>query len=259
MTTCSGTEVSRLSAPVAVPQRPGEVPQLAVTSAELRQLSAFLDGAIMDAGVRHQLWRGWGLCPRHSWAYVLIEIERAGGRPFSATILLEDLLARAVHRVRVSPTARLVVRGLRSRGSCVTCDYVAISGRAASRTEPGDPVALELLDLHRSSALLRESWSLLQTVVCADCGAGTGPACRLHLLRGGALRSRAELSQYLDELHARVAMFLRSMTWRGPEVGPAEESSWVEAMGWFYGWAVVLAVTTQPTGGEEMQGASDRL
>ncbi|MDR0360227.1 MAG: hypothetical protein LBJ87_12305, partial [bacterium] len=86
---------------------------LTVSTAETKQLWWFLDGAIMNVGTRHHLWASWGLCPRHSWIHAVMEIENRGGRPFSTSILLEDLLERAIRSLR--RTARLPWKVARSR------------------------------------------------------------------------------------------------------------------------------------------------
>lgn len=77
----------------AVPTQPYRGPEL--RSPELKELQSFLDGAIMDVGIRHHLWRSWGLCERHGWCYAVVELEIRGGRPFSTAILYEDLALRS--------------------------------------------------------------------------------------------------------------------------------------------------------------------
>jgi hypothetical protein len=75
---------------------------------EIRQIWSFLDGAIMDVGTRQHLWRSWGLCPRHAWCYAVAELEIRGGRPFSTTILYEELVGRAarlISRTKLLPWA----------------------------------------------------------------------------------------------------------------------------------------------------------
>lgn len=67
---------------------------------EVRQLWSFIHGDIMDGNMRRLLRASLGLCPRHTWAYAVVEIElwqagagaRGGHQPFDVTVLYEDLL-----------------------------------------------------------------------------------------------------------------------------------------------------------------------
>ncbi|MHB1892608.1 MAG: hypothetical protein ACYCTZ_03805 [Candidatus Dormibacteria bacterium] len=201
-----------------------------LSRAELKQLNSFLDGAIMDSGVRHHLWKGWGLCGRHAWAYSVVEVEAFGGRPFSTTILYEDLLGRAVrslHRSHHLPWT-VALHRLRSSASCFTCDYL----RIAAATTPGDPVG----KFPRVGRLLLGSQPSWEPAACPRCAQGRGPICRPHLLAGGSPGERAQLEAYLAALDGRLQVFLRSMTWRGPVADDLEKVAWIEALGWFHGW-----------------------
>ena len=201
-----------------------------LSGAEVKQLNSFLDGAIMDSCVRHHLWKGWGLCARHAWAYSVVEIEAFGGRPFSTTILYEDLLGRAVRSLHRShrlpwPVAQ---RRLRSAASCFTCDYLRIVAGTTS-----DP---RLGQLPRVRRLLAGSQPIWAPLACPRCGKGAGPVCRPHLLAGVSPGDRSEMEASLAELHGRLYVFLRSMTWRGPVANDLQQVAWVEALGWFHGW-----------------------
>jgi len=58
--------------------------------------------------------------------------------------------------------------------------------------------------------------------------------------RSGAIAPARSVSaaraRSLSDLRGRLRLLVRSMTWQGPVVGPAEEASWVEALAWFGGW-----------------------
>lgn len=49
---------------------------------EVRQLWSFIDGDIMDGSMRRLLPASLGLCPRHTWAHAVVEVElwQAGRR-----------------------------------------------------------------------------------------------------------------------------------------------------------------------------------
>jgi hypothetical protein len=67
---------------------------------EVRQLWSFIHGDIMDGSARRLLGVSLGLCPRHAWAYAVVEVElwqagagaRGGHQPFDVTVLYDDLL-----------------------------------------------------------------------------------------------------------------------------------------------------------------------
>ncbi len=225
---------------------PSEPPRngalLELSNAEVRQLLAFLDGAIMDSGVRHHLWRSWGLCDRHGWAYALLEIETTGGRPFSTTILLADLIRRAarlMRRTRHLPWP-VPLHRLRPAASCFTCEFVAMSARVnAGRSAHLDSVGT--LQSDRFTARMRKSEPIWLPSVCPACGGGQGPVCRPHLVRGQNPGSREELEGYLLGLSGRLATYLGSMTWRGPVASELEGVAWIEGLGWLYGWQVPLS------------------
>lgn len=208
------------------------------TAAEERQLSSFLDGAIMDVGVRHHLWRSWGLCPRHSWQYALLELERLSGRPLSTAILYLDLVRRAGHRMR---RARLLPTEARRRlllpgADCFTCEFVRIARGEAEAT--GDrpqawPAATRTL---RQGARIWRAWG------CPDCGAGEGVRCRPHLLASGTLDAEAAVA-FLQDLGAEMTALVRSFSWNADPPTPRQRVAWVGAVGWFSGWAPVLAIS----------------
>ncbi|HUY60593.1 MAG TPA: hypothetical protein VMW49_01840 [Candidatus Dormibacteraeota bacterium] len=218
--------------------------------AEVRHLAAFMDGAIMVPEVRWELRRHWGLCDRHSWLYTVLEVEARGGAgPFSTAILLEDLLQQAVAVLRrraLLPWA-LAQRPLRRRGRCFTCDYQGLvgergsgAGAATASLAPADRAA----GTCRLVAAAAPQW---RRRACPRCLPGPpGPEavpCRVHLLQDAAPPDRAAVTAALGDLALRLHRYVRSLTWRGPVVGPPELAAWVEALGWTGGWARVRSAT----------------
>jgi hypothetical protein len=216
--------------------------QLDFTTREVSQLWSFLDGAIMNVETRHHLWRTWGLCPRHSWGYAVLEVELRGGLPFSTTILYEDLIVRAARSLTRSLRLPWSVarRSLESRGECYTCDY---EGLAHGPGAPGAQDQAQLANTRRRfRPLLLGSQEHWRPVTCPSCLGGSGPVCRQHLLAGVEPGSRDDLAAWLSQLARRLGRFKESMTWRGPEATEFERVSWVEAIGWFSGWRYPAAM-----------------
>lgn len=224
--------------------------RLTLSIAETKQLWWFLDGAIMNVGTRHKLWASWGLCPQHSWAHAAMEIENRGGRPFSTAILLEDLAARAVRSLRRTERLpwRMTRSQLRGTGECFTCDYQRLE------RSNHDPMGLQA-EQRRASAMVRTRELLTASEdewrrrSCPSCLGGEGPVCRLHILLEGVEPPRGLLRQTVEDLSRRLHVFNRSMTWHGPQASAAERASWVEGLGWMYGWrypAEVLSTSPVP-------------
>jgi hypothetical protein len=214
---------------------------LDLTPAEAKYFwSWFIFGSLMTVETRHHLWRSWGFCPRHSWAHAAVECEIWGGRPFGTAILYEDLVGRAAAATKsLMLPGGLNRRRLRSRGTCLVCDYVAVSRNFEDEVyvDRSARVNRRL----RISALLREAEPQWRPSSCPLCLNGHGIVCRAHILSGAAKPDR-ELSERLAELSRRLALYVRSMTWQGPKVNAETKASWVEALGWFAGWDFPVAV-----------------
>lgn len=215
--------------------------RLDLTAAEERHLTSFLDGAIMDVGVRHHLWRSWGLCPRHSWQYTLLELERLSGRPLSTSILHQDLVQRAARRSRWARRlpAEAGRRLLLPRADCFTCEFVRIAREGASPSDAGTQRRTAARELRRRPQLWRE-WG------CPECGAGEGVRCRPHLLASGTFDGEG-LTAQLEDLAVEIAALVRSFSWNARPASPRQRVAWVGAVGWFSGWAPVLTIAGADT------------
>jgi hypothetical protein len=201
---------------------------------EIRQMHSFLDGSIMNPYVRHHLWRSWGFCPRHTWAFGSCDNEIHSTKPFSVGVLYEDLTGQAAQLLASRrPTGR-IIRQLHSRDTCFTCDYLEIARRVSFENY--------VVTLHaranrrqRTVQQLAESRPVWEGRTCPICLGGDGPPCRPHLLAGAAHPDRA-VADYLAPLTRRLEVMTKSFTWRGPLATPEERAAWVEALAWFGGW-----------------------
>jgi hypothetical protein len=206
--------------------------------------SWFIFGSIMTVETRHHLWRSWGFCPRHTWAHAVVECEVWGGRPFGTAILYEDLIGRACAATKTTVLPRGPIRWrLRGKASCLACDYIAIA-HGASDEFYADRCARINRRL-RVSALLLETEPLWRASACPLCLGGRGIVCRSHILAGATGLDR-NLSDQLADLRQRLALYVRSMTWQGPEATPQARISWIEALAWFAGWDFPCALASQP-------------
>jgi hypothetical protein len=221
-----------------------EVIDLEADNLEVREFVSFLDGSIQIPEIRHHLWRSWGFCPRHTWLHAVAECELRGGRPFVTTILYRDLTTRAVAALsswhfRERARRRL----LRSRDTCFTCDYLALRADEDPLFESRTKRVNQRKRVTQLVVASRSQWHFRS---CPACLGGSGPLCRPHLLAGVEC-SLDEVADDLNELSQRLTNLYRSMTWKGPIAVPADSSSWIEALGWFAGWAYPAALDTDPS------------
>lgn len=213
------------------------------TLAEVTHLWWFSDGAIMDDGIRHHLWRSWGLCPRHAWLYFRVENE-IKYQPLGNAILHEDLISRAAHLINSHHRPHRNLLHLATSDSCLTCDHLASASTGrASFTSDLNTVRTGTRT-HDWLASGRDIWSSRRCPRCptATPQAGAGEAspknyghevpCRLHVDD----RSLGDLAAYLLDLAARLHGCITSMTADGPPRAPDSDAALVEALGWVAGW-----------------------
>jgi hypothetical protein len=226
------------------PAGPPPLGDLDLSLPEIRQLHSFLDGSIMSPFVRHHLWRSWGFCPRHTWAFGIADIEIRSTRPFSVGTLYEDLTERAARLLASRRPPAWMLRQLRSQDTCFSCDYLEI----AKSTNYGDLYPDLQARANRRTRTLRflaESRPVWETRTCPVCLGGGGPPCRPHLLEGAAPPDRA-VADYLADLTRRLYAMTKSFTYRGPVATAEERASWVEALGWFGGWEYPFRALDEP-------------
>jgi hypothetical protein len=211
----------------------GNVGEPSLTRAEVKQLWWFLDGAIMAPDVRAHVRRSWGFCARHSWGFAAAELQLRGGRPFATSILYEDLTRRAAKLL--ARHGRLVrartLRRLEPQEPCFTCEYVALGGEDDPTFQHQQERANRL---DRVKVRLEETRGEWERHSCPLCLGGGGLVCRQHLL--GGTEPSADLDAQLVALADRLQALVGSLTTRATPVGPLEEASGVEALGWFAGW-----------------------
>jgi hypothetical protein len=253
---------------MAVPDRFGLLPAgpLLLTTEETRLLWAFVHGDIMDAAVRSWLRASLGFCPRHTWAYAVVEIElweagvggRGGHQPFDVCVLYEDLCRTLSDRLgRPRGWGRRAEAALVPSRRCYLCAQLAGApregfalGYANSNSAALAAEANLLRHTRRWCAATAEEWLPSACPAClggAVPGADGGdvPLCRFHLAEAvgagvadeAATAARlAEARERLASIAQRLAALARSMTAAGAPADAPTEASWIEALGFFGGW-----------------------
>jgi hypothetical protein len=237
---------------------------------EVRQLWSFIHGDIMDGSMRRLLRASLGLCPRHTWAYAVVEIElwqagagaRGGYQPFDVTVLYEDLLDHVADGLdrKTSLLHRHPDDVLLPVGPCRICEDMASPklpglrmGYANSNTKA---LTVEANGLAHTSVWCRETRPLWRDRVCPGCdpdrveGAGDPVLlCRFHLADRRPLPEplRRGVASRLREVRGRMRHLTESMTDYGAPVGSEENTSWIEAIGFFAGWGLPLYLAAGAT------------
>ncbi|QIZ99832.1 hypothetical protein [Leifsonia sp. PS1209] len=234
-----------------------------LSSEEVRVLWDFVHGDIMSGPTRQRLKEYWGMCPRHSWAYAVVEIElweagagaRGGHQPFDLTVLYTDLLQTMAGRLRTG-RRRGQVKALERHGQCVICADVrggALAGILVTHAGMDlQQLTSEANEMRFTADWLTETRPMWAATVCPDCAEahsvaaqpGTLP-CRAHLLSGLAISDASvELTRTtLMELAGRVRALTDSMTQSGRPTTELVNASWVQAVSWFNGWDFPLTLT----------------
>jgi hypothetical protein len=203
----------------------------------------FIQGGIMNVDTRRALRRGWGLCERHAWAALAVEMCFRSRYLLGPAILYEDLLDQCVNPIpRRGPFKACRFRWrLRPTGPCMACDmriYHAGAGLARSAPIAHGRRTDELL----SFAIEHQPyWS---GTVCGACGGEGGTLCRRHLLDRAQPVDAAgveRLRSLLESTRHRVTTLSGSYQWerRGTDQ-PEDRAALLTAIGWFSGWRPLL-------------------
>jgi hypothetical protein len=217
-----------------------------LSAGEVNFLWWFIQGSIMDVETRRALWRAWGMCERHSLAWLSVEAAFRHCYFHGPAIVYAELMAQASRAFALKGPfagARLI-RRLRSRAPCLTCELGI--GPESAGYAPAARVAEG-----RNLAQLRDFMEVTEAhwrgTVCGSCvGSMAAPRCRIHLLQDLELVPSLSLEPH-RELVAKVAehagRFDASFRWERRETAVDEDrAALVSAAGWCSGWRALLAL-----------------
>jgi hypothetical protein len=208
----------------------------------------FIQGGIMSIGTRRALRRGWGLCERHAWGALSVEMSFRSRYLLGPAILYEDLLNRCVGLIpRRGPfRARRFKRHLQPKGPCMACAmdlYHAGSGLA-------DPAKIERGRHTRElSSFALEYLGYWSDTACGACGGGGAVMCRRHLLDSAEPVGAAgfeRVCSMLERTRDRVAACSRSYDWERRAIDrPEDRAALLTAIGWLSGWRPLLTLMSK--------------
>lgn len=218
-----------------------------LSDGEVHFLYWFIQGSIMSPETRGRLRRAWGMCPRHSIGYLLVDAAFRRGWMHGPALLYADLMEHALVAVRsCGPLGPLLCwNRLRSRGPCLMCEL---------HYGPHSMGHLNWEELQRGrnpdqlqtfACSTRPYWS---AAVCGRCaGNGARPRCRPHLLAEG--RAGPEQRQFVAYLTHHLSLYHRSFRWEYRATDTSEDrAALIGALGWCTGWRPWLALVDQLNG-----------
>jgi len=233
-----------------------------LSSGEVHYLYWFIQGSIMNVDTRWALRRGWGLCERHAWATLAVDMSFRPGYLLDPAILYEDLLDCCLARI---PTfgpfkALRFVRQLRPKGPCIMC-AMRIYRAAGCMPRAGLIEQGQCTDQLLGLALrYQDYW---RDTVCGLCGGGgIEMVCRQHLIECSE-RISPDRFERVHHLLATTAARVRNLSWsfiwenRGSEA-PQDSGALLTAIGWMSGWRPLLALINEPRRSSEPPHSSQR-
>ncbi|MGC8658547.1 MAG: hypothetical protein ACP5U1_05680 [Desulfomonilaceae bacterium] len=222
---------------------PGEL-ALILSPGEIHFLWWFIQGSVMNPSTRERLRKGWGMCERHTWGWMVVEASFRAGYLHGPAVLYEDLMRRALASfdLRGIFLGERVVARLRDRGPCMMCEE-------GYNSESKGIVKPETVERGRQTAEFKKFLKMTCPYwfdnICGKCfGNGSGVRCRRHLIEDydrGCVQDLEVHRNHVSELTSRMERFARSFQfeYRGTQT-PQDSAALVGSIGWLSGWSLFL-------------------
>ena len=224
---------------------------LDITDGEVNFLRSFIQGSIMNAETWNRLMRAWGMCERHGWLALAVDMAFRHRYLLGPAVLYSGLARQAVAALGrgVLRDHRKIASRLKSRAPCVVCDADIRGGGGlkAITLERGK----DLGELGRFAVELVPFWTAYQCPQCSDHPRGQ-ILCREHLRKALLTGSPVDIKgqrDLLSRLSRQVALYQESFTseHRGID-GPADRAALLATIGWCSGWRPFLNLLGCATG-----------
>jgi hypothetical protein len=207
----------------------------------------FIQGSLMDAGVRARLYAHWGLCPRHALAFFIVESSFRPHLIHGCTILYAELMKRALKYLSTDGIHglvpdRLTLHFLRVSGPCHLCDLgygpQSAGNAPAERLEQGRDASCAIRFATENS----NGWLPYVCGVCA--GTDSVALCRPHLVAAmerEGVRCAASQAERVKVIASHMNRLDNSFRWEQRGTDTSEDrGALLAAMGWCNGWSSLL-------------------
>jgi hypothetical protein len=216
------------------------------SAGEIHYLWWYMQGSIMNQGVRLRLLKAWGFCERHAWIALLVESSFRRRFLLGPAIVYEDIISRAV---KVMPTRGpmknlQIMAGLRERGGCLMCDMNL--GPETEGFASADLIirGRDVKELHRFAEMTRPYW---EKMICGRClGNGAWPRCRVHLIEDAAQGRITDISRHramIHDLKKHITAYSNDFRWELRGTATVEDAAaMISSVGWCSGWSSFLSL-----------------
>ncbi len=211
-----------------------------LSDGEIHYLWWYIQGSIMEPDVRRRLRQAWGMCGRHAWGALAVEIAFRPRFLHGPALLYEDIMGQAQRALDVGGLwpARRLARRLGATGPCLMCE-MGLTARSCARG--AEHVIAQGRNVEPFLSFVRRRRAAWVRGVCGRCaGTAASARCRIHLRTEAAAVPALDVAPHralVAEILRHVTAFARSFRWeyRGTET-EADEAAVVSAIGWCSGW-----------------------
>lgn len=217
-----------------------------LASGEVHFIWWFIQGSIMDLEVFWNLRRAWGLCERHTTAWLSVEAAFRHGFLHGPAVLYADLMARATAAFALAGPlrARRLAYRLRQRGPCHLCALGFGPHSEGYIPDERLRIGRDASQLHAFMAASQPCW---QDTVCGCCAGSAAPArCRTHLCAALAQGLTADIDRHgrlVKRITDHMARYRESFRWEKRGADTVEDrGALISAAGWCSGWGGLLAL-----------------
>ncbi|MBI5571246.1 MAG: hypothetical protein HY914_14985 [Desulfomonile tiedjei] len=218
---------------------------------EIHFLWWFIQGSIMNPSTRERLRKGWGLCERHAWGWMIVEAAFRSGYMHGPAVLYEDVmgLALAAFEMHGPMQGGRLRRRLRQKRPCLMCEE---GYGPHSKGFVKQKIVEQGRDLTEFRSLARNTFPFWRKAVCGKCaGDGAAARCRRHLIEDESLGLIRDLSRSLELLTYIVRHLVRyarsfQFEFQGTQT-LEDEAALLCAVGWCSGWSLFLSLVDPPT------------
>ncbi len=220
---------------------------MAATDGEINFLWWFIQGGIMNPETWNKLLRGYGLCERHAWIHINIEMSFRDGYLLGPTILYGALIEKSLRAVYAPRTigVRSLIGQLRAAGPCFLCAMKVKNASAGVAAQARLDQGCDGGQLRNFAGELQPLW---RGSVCPDCSGRESDGiaanrCRQHLLAAMKAGTTADIvpqRNMLQDLCDRLARYQRSFLVGGPKANDHDRAALLSAIGWCSGWRPLL-------------------
>jgi hypothetical protein len=217
-----------------------------LSSGEVNFLWWFIQGSVMEVKIRARLCRAWGLCERHTAAWLVVEAAFRQNYLHGPAVVYADLMARALAAFDPAEAFRKgrLARRLRSHGPCHMCELGLGPAAEGYITDERLRAGRNAAPLHAFMVETRPFW---QSTVCGRCaGSGAAARCRIHLTAELAQSASLEFDRHLllvQRLTHRIKRYEQSFRWEYRGTDTVEDrGALISAAGWCGGWQGLLAL-----------------